>query len=138
MTRTATQTVRQLAIEKPDATRIFEQLRIDYCCGGSRPLAEACAAADVDVETVVRLLEESAEAPEQSGAARDFQTMSLTALMTYIVDTHHNFTRQEMERLRALLEKVCRVHGQKHPELLEVKLLFQELCTDCSSSKAAG
>jgi regulator of cell morphogenesis and NO signaling len=130
MTRTATQTVRQLAVEKPNATRIFEQLRIDYCCGGSRPLAEACAAAGVDVETVVRLLEESADGHEQSGVARDFQTMSLTALITYIVDTHHNFTRQEMQRLSALLEKVCAVHGQSHPELLEVRSLFQELCSE--------
>jgi regulator of cell morphogenesis and NO signaling len=130
MTRTATQTVRQLAVERPNATRIFEKLRIDYCCSGSRPLAEACAAAGVDVETVVRLLEESAEAPAQNGAARDFQTMSLTALITYIVDTHHSFTRQEMQRLSALLEKVCAVHGQRHPELLEVRSLFQELCSE--------
>jgi regulator of cell morphogenesis and NO signaling len=130
MTRTATQTVRELALERPNATRIFEQLRIDYCCGGSRPLAEACAATGVDVETVVRLLEAPAEAHEQGDAAMHFQTASLTTLMTYIVDTHHSFTRQEMERLSALLEKVCAVHGQKHPELLEVKLLFQELCSD--------
>jgi regulator of cell morphogenesis and NO signaling len=130
MTRTATQTVRQLAVERPNATRIFEQLRIDYCCGGSRSLAEACAAAGVAVETVVGLLEEAAKAYEQSGTARDFQTMSLTALTTYIVDTHHSFARQEMERLSALLEKVCGVHGQNHPELLEVQLLFQELCSE--------
>jgi regulator of cell morphogenesis and NO signaling len=130
MTRTATQTVRQLAVERPNATRVFEQLRIDYCCGGSRSLAEACAAAGVAVETVERLLEESAKAHAQSGTARDFQTMSLTALMTYIVDTHHRFTRQEMDRLSALLEKVCCVHGQNHPELLEVQLLFQELCSE--------
>jgi regulator of cell morphogenesis and NO signaling len=128
MIRTATQTVRELAVERPNAARIFEKLRIDYCCGGSRPLAEACAAAGVDVETVVCLLEESAEAQVQSGAATNFQTASLTALTTYIVDTHHSFTRQEMERLSALLEKVCAVHGRNHPELLEVKSLFQKLC----------
>jgi regulator of cell morphogenesis and NO signaling len=68
------------------------------------------------------------EAPEQHGAALHVQTASLTALMTYIVERHHNFTRQEMERLSALLEKVCSVHGGHHPELLEVKRLFQELC----------
>jgi regulator of cell morphogenesis and NO signaling len=130
MTRTATQTVRQLAVEKPNATRIFEQLRIDYCCGGSRPLAEACAAAGVDVETVVRLLEAPAEGHEQSGAAMNFQTASLTALTTYIVDTHHSFTQQEMERLSTLLEKVCAVHGRNHPELLEVEALFQDLCSE--------
>jgi regulator of cell morphogenesis and NO signaling len=130
MTLTATKTVRELAVEIPNATRVFEKLKLDYCCGGNRPLAEACAGAGVDVEMVIRLLQASAEADRQSGAATDFQTMSLTTLMTYIVDTHHIFTRQEMERLSTLLDKVCSVHGQNHPELLAIKPLFQELGDD--------
>ncbi|HUE83073.1 MAG TPA: hemerythrin domain-containing protein [Pyrinomonadaceae bacterium] len=39
-------------------------------------------------------------------------------------------TRQEMDRLRSLLEKVCSVHGQNYPELLTVQALFRELCMD--------
>src|SRR6185295_14730076 len=38
----ATKTVRDLAVELPNATRVFEKLGIDYCCGGSRSLGEAC------------------------------------------------------------------------------------------------
>ena len=38
----AARTVRELAIEIPDATRTFEKLGIDYCCGGSRSLNDAC------------------------------------------------------------------------------------------------
>ena len=29
-----TKTVREYALEIPEATRIFEKLGIDYCCGG--------------------------------------------------------------------------------------------------------
>jgi regulator of cell morphogenesis and NO signaling len=130
MQYTATHTVRELALERPEATRVFEQLHIDYCCGGSRPLAEACADAGVDVETVMRLLEESVAAYAPHAAGIDVQTASLTALITYIVETHHRFTRQEMERLGALLEKVRSVHGQRHPELLEIEPLFHDLCGD--------
>ncbi len=130
MTLNATTTVRQVALEMPNATRIFEELKIDYCCGGSVPLDEACSAAGVAVDSVMRLLEESAKAGLQNGATTEFQTAPLTELMTYIVDKHHLFTRQEMDRLRSLLDKVCSVHGQNHPELLRVQALFGELCAD--------
>ena len=42
MSVTTEKTVRELALEIPAATRIFEKLHIDYCCGGNRSLDEAC------------------------------------------------------------------------------------------------
>jgi regulator of cell morphogenesis and NO signaling len=54
----------------------------------------------------------------------------LTELIKHILDKHHVFTKEEMTRLDALVEKVCSVHGQNHPELLRVKTLFQSLCED--------
>jgi regulator of cell morphogenesis and NO signaling len=127
MTLDTNRTVRELVVEMPDATRIFEKLKIDYCCGGHKPLEVACAAAGVDAEEVVRLLEETNQAGSQSATSTDFQTLSLTELASYIVCKHHVFTRQEMERLDALLGKVCSVHGANHPELLNIKPVFQNL-----------
>jgi len=37
--------VRELTLEIPGATRVFEKAGIDYCCGGGTPFHEACAAA---------------------------------------------------------------------------------------------
>jgi regulator of cell morphogenesis and NO signaling len=62
--------------------------------------------------------------------AVDFQKLSLTQLITHIVDTHHVFTKSEMSRLRALVTKVIGAHGANHPELLTVGELFQRLCAD--------
>jgi regulator of cell morphogenesis and NO signaling len=45
MAVTASRTVRELAVELPGATRIFEKLGIDYCCGGGKSLQDACSAA---------------------------------------------------------------------------------------------
>lgn len=36
------QTVREIAINNPATVRVFENFGIDYCCGGKRPLEEAC------------------------------------------------------------------------------------------------
>ena len=43
----AKQSVRDLALEIPGATRIFEKMGIDYCCGGAASLENACASAGI-------------------------------------------------------------------------------------------
>lgn len=129
MTLGAEKTVREYALETPNATRVFEKLNIDYCCGGSRPLGEACAVAGVQMEEVVRLLDEAGHEP--AGAAPPgVGAGTLTELVDYILDTHHVFTRDEMERITALAEKLASKHGERRPELLLVRALFQQLCED--------
>ena len=54
----AARTVRELATEIPNATRAFERLGIDYCCGGSKSLSDACVHAHVAIEDVLRALEQ--------------------------------------------------------------------------------
>ena len=51
-------TVREIAIQVPESTRLFEKLKIDYCCGGNRPLTEACGSAGVDIDNVIEMLGE--------------------------------------------------------------------------------
>ena len=48
MNLTTNTTVSELALEMPAATRVFEKMGIDYCCGGQRSLADACANAGVE------------------------------------------------------------------------------------------
>jgi len=121
-------TVREVAMELPHSTRLFEKLRIDYCCGGHRPLAEACASAGVDVGDVMEML--GGVTQSEDAAAVDFQNASLPELITHILDTHHVFTKSEMERLQSLTDKVIGAHGANHPELLHVRELWQRLCAD--------
>jgi regulator of cell morphogenesis and NO signaling len=106
-----TKTVREYALEIPAATRIFENLGIDYCCGGGKNLADACTAAGVSVGEVLDSLNANSESVSTS-AARDWQALSQAELITHIVDKHHAFTRDELVRLEALLAKVSGVHGK--------------------------
>src|SRR6185369_12167158 len=124
---TTNMTVRDVATELPQSTRIFEKLRIDYCCGGGQPLAEACASAGVDVDNVLEML---AEATHSKSPDLDFQNTSLTDLITHILDTHHVFTKSEMDRLQSLADKVLHAHGGNHPELVHVDELLTRLCAD--------
>ena len=128
MTLDPTTTVRQLAIEMPGATRVFEKLKIDYCCGGNKPLVEACATAGLDLQE----LEQQLALSETTGVSQttDFNDMRLPVLVEHIVNKHHVYTKDEMVRLEALAAKVESVHGDTHPELRQVSVLFKRLCAD--------
>jgi len=121
-----TKTVREYALEIPAATRIFEKLGIDYCCGGGKSLVDACTAVGVSVDEVLDSLNADLESVSTS-VARDWQALSQAELITHIVDKHHAFTREELVRLEALLAKVSGVHGENHPELFQIQDQFGKL-----------
>jgi regulator of cell morphogenesis and NO signaling len=123
-------TVREVAVEFPGATRIFEKLGIDYCCGGGKALDEACLAAGVSADDVIALLE---EAGSTAAEARDWNAAPLSELVAHIVTRHHGFTREELVRVSNLLAKVCSVHGENHPELHRLHTVFQELKHELTS-----
>lgn len=121
----ATKTVREFAIEIPNATRVFEKLKIDYCCGGNRPLNEACGEKGINVEDVLKSLDQASN--ERVDSVQTPQSGTLSSLINLIVEKHHVFTREELVRLTSLVDKVCSVHGTNHPELLKIKTQFQTL-----------
>lgn len=121
-------TVREIAAAEPGATRIFEKFGIDYCCGGQKPLAQACAERAVEVETVLAALGEARQQPQAGD--RDWATEPLEALCHHIEQTHHAFVRSEMERLQTLAGKVQARHGDAHPELAEIQRQIEALERD--------
>lgn len=122
-------TMREVAVQVPQSIRLFESLNIDYCCGGNRPLVDACDSAGVEVDEVIEMLTALGQ-PAASESKVDFQKLSLTELIAHILETHHIFTRSEMARIEALNAKVIGAHSANHPELLKVGNLFQRLCAD--------
>jgi len=133
MTVTTEKTVREWALENPSATRVFEKLGIDYCCGGNRSLGEACRTANVKIDQVLESLETAGQAALASREERDWQSEPIAALIAHIQQTHHSYTRQEITRLGPLFDKVCSVHGKNHPELLQIRDTFQALAQELSA-----
>lgn len=131
MTIVTTKTVGEIAAEAPNTTREFEKLGIDYCCGGTRTLGEACAEANIPVNKVLERLEKSMTATA-SGSSNDWQNQPLTDLITHITSTHHVFVREECPRIETLAAKVAGVHGKNHAELLQVHEIFSALAEELS------
>lgn len=118
-------TVGHIVAHRPHLARVFEELQIDYCCGGRRPLAEVCQERGLDVDELVQRL-----AATESAAATsepDWTAVPLAELCDNIERTHHDYLRRELPRLTAIIAKVVNAHGANHPELASVQATFAEL-----------
>lgn len=124
-------TVGELVAERAGRSRIFEELGIDYCCGGRKPLEQACAELGLDLQQVLQQLEESDREPVPD--ERDWTQAKMTELADHIEQTHHVYLRNELPRLTELTGKVGRVHGENHPELVEVNSVFLGLRAELES-----
>ncbi|MEW6208850.1 MAG: iron-sulfur cluster repair di-iron protein [Acidobacteriota bacterium] len=123
----STKTVRELALEMPGATEVFEKIGIDYCCGGAQSLSEACVKVGKPIEQVLPMLEEIVSKSDTKEEKIDWRVRRLAKLTHYIVNKHHAFTRRELGRLSLLIAKVCSAHSARHPELVLIQSLFQSL-----------
>lgn len=126
-------TVGQLVADLPARARVFENHGIDYCCGGRRPLAEACKQKGLDPAIIVRDLE-ALETP--ATPAKNWTTTSLTELAGHIEQTHHAYLRQELPRLDFLTHKVASVHGGNHPSMARVREIFVHFKAELESHMA--
>lgn len=91
------------------AVPVFHRHRLDFCCGGDRSLAIACAAKGLDPAA---LLDEI----ESASAGRDapqWGALSAPEIAARIVERYHIPLREDLGRLFAMAEKVERVHGDK-------------------------
>lgn len=109
-------TVGALVAEQPSRAKVFESFGIDYCCGGKRPLADVCAQRGINFERVRDAILDS-DAASRTTEETDWARASLTDLTDHIVNRHHEYLREELPRLAAMLDKVTVAHGGRHPEM---------------------
>jgi len=126
-------TVREVALNNPAATWVFEKFGIDYCCGGNKSLEQACGEANLKIQQVLESLESALTAADGRHDGKEWLTEPLADLIAHIKNTHHKYTRGETARLRPLFDKVCNVHGDKHPELLQLRHDFHALAQELST-----
>ena len=129
-----TQTVREIALEQPTSIRVFEHYGIDYCCGGRKPLAEACAASNLEVAAVVAALEAATKGSVPT--TEDWLHASLEELSEHILTAHHAYVKSELPRLAVLSQKVVRRHGDTQAELVLIQTKLAQLGEELSQHLA--
>jgi regulator of cell morphogenesis and NO signaling len=103
---------------------VFKKYGIDFCCQGNRTISDACEKKDIDAKLVLHDLDTVIQAREENGADYNFWPIDLLA--DYIEKRHHRYVEKQTAEIKPYLDKICRVHGDRHPELFEIKDLFNE------------
>lgn len=119
--------VRDIVLQFPKAADYFKAQRIDFCCGGAKPLAEAAAEKGLDPAAMVQELNKLQEQHPVLEEDTALNEASSEELVDYIVNKHHRYLREELPLISQNVTKVFRVHGEDSPHLGEMHRLFNML-----------
>lgn len=121
--------VGELVAEEYARAAVLARHGVDFCCGGRRTLAQACASAGVSPDDVLRDLEKL-ERTDVSSNGPEMESWPLGRIARHIEDVHHAYVRETLPVLRRWSAKIARVHGKAHPELREVEGAVNELSVE--------
>ncbi len=119
--------VATLVLDHSECAAVLARHRIDYCCKGQQPLAEACAARGLEVQKIVDELELAIARRTPKTSDRDPRAMTTREVITTLIAPHHQYLHRTMPYLQTLAAKVARVHGDHEPKLRDVASQFDTL-----------
>ncbi|WCO00675.1 iron-sulfur cluster repair di-iron protein [Psychroserpens ponticola] len=121
----------QFVAEDYRTAAIFSKYKIDFCCNGNRTINEACEKKGIDSKI---LIDEINSILNSKGAETiDYKSWPIDLLVDYIEKKHHRYVEEKTPILRQFLDKLCRVHGERHPELLKINELFTASTVELAS-----
>lgn len=121
----ADETLGQIAAKDLRKAKVFRKYGLDFCCGGKKTVKEACKEKGLDVKKIEQELLQADRLPDSRPVP--YNEWSPDFLADYIVNTHHRYVRKNLPDIRAYAEKVMQVHGNRHPELLRIRQLVEEV-----------
>ena len=130
MTCTHGMTLGEIVTADFRAASVLERYGLDFCCRGNRTLEQSCRDSGIRTEDLLEQLE--ALEAEPSGAPA-FKDMRIPALVDHIVTAHHAYVRESLPVLLAHSRKVAKVHGGRHPELIRVAQLVEQVAAEMTS-----
>ncbi|MCA1031042.1 iron-sulfur cluster repair di-iron protein [Bacillus timonensis] len=123
--------VAEVVTKFPKASDLFKSYRIDFCCGGNKPLGEAIKERNLSsVEVIEKLNQFYQEVKQLNETIIDWNESSYSELIDYIISKHHCYLNEELPQLSPYVTKVLRVHGGHQPHLATIHQLFNRLRTE--------
>lgn len=112
----------ELVAENYKTATVFKKHKIDFCCQGGRTISDACQQKGVSIWELTRELEEVMR--DKGADTTDYQSWPLDLLADYIEKKHHRYVEQRVQEIKPFLDKLCKVHGGRHPELFQINEHF--------------
>jgi len=106
-------------------SEVFKKVGIDFCCGGKQSLVDACNEKLIDpIQLENEILKITKEPVNEF---MNFKNWDPVFLSEYIVNTHHKFVLKNLPDLVFYTQKIANVHGDHHPELIEIAHRFEKI-----------
>jgi regulator of cell morphogenesis and NO signaling len=121
----------QLVAEDYRFAAVFKKYGIDFCCNGNRTIDQACTQKKIESINVVSALTNVKSISVDSNT--NFKDWPADLLVDYIEKKHHRYVKEKLPLIDQFLHKVKSVHGERHPELIEIYDLFNESNKDLSA-----
>lgn len=119
------ETIGQIVAKDISKVDVFKKFGIDFCCGGDKTVRQACAEQGIDATKVEQELQKPVR--NITSAGLNFNEWNLDFLADYIVNTHHKYIYKYVPEIKNYAAKVAKVHGNNHPELLQINEWVQKL-----------
>jgi len=124
-------TVGEVVAQDYRTASVFQSHGIDFCCKGGRSISDVCESKNLEAPALVQELQEATYS--NAAAAIDYRTWPLDLLADYVEKKHHRYVAQKSPELMQYLNKLCKVHGERHPELFEIRDEFAHVATELAS-----
>ncbi len=123
----STQKIGEIVNAFPKSAEIFKQYRVDFCCGGSRPLSEAIKEQNINESELLNKINSAYESYEASSKDKNWVEAPTSEIIEQILNKHHAYLWSELPKISKLSTTILRVHGPHYPELSKVHKLFNTL-----------
>jgi regulator of cell morphogenesis and NO signaling len=124
------ETIGQMVVNDFRRAEVFRKFGLDFCCGGKKTLEQACAKKGLDVLQVKEELKKVEEKDDTNH--ENYDSWDLNFLADYIVNRHHSYVKESHPMLLEYSQKVARVHGERHPELIQIANDYLEIAEELS------
>lgn len=121
-------TIGEIVSDNFHAAGVFKEYGIDFCCGGGKLLSDVCESKNIPFDEVADKLKEAPWVNRTSGD--NYNDWSPDFLVDYIINTHHTFVRKKTDEMAGYAAKVAKVHGEQHPENVEIFKKFIALSNE--------
>lgn len=120
-------TVAEIVASNYKAADVFKKYGIDFCCGGNVGLSEICRKKDINLSEIE---EDLIKVNSQKSDLPDFDRWGLDFLIDYIINQHHTYVAENIPLIIQYSDKVAKVHGENHPETVEINKLFHAVADE--------
>jgi len=105
---------------------IFYRHKIDFCCGGGKSIGEVCNSKGWNKTEIQALLVTLNKHLPHASENLSVKSLSTDELIAHILNHHHRYIEEQAPIIQRYLDKIARVHGERHLELFQIALLFKK------------